>query len=139
MARCSNHSRTCMRIAASAIVTTLFASSLSLLLIERATAATPRDVAAASAVLSADSRAWEAEHEFTHALDAAGIVNVWTRTFGGTAICDWFDEMRADVDQIRPAVVVIEFSGNALTPCMMDERGYSLGLDREAHRAKYRE
>ena len=139
MAPCINHSRAWVRLAVSAVVAALFAGSLSLLHVERATAAPQLDAEDVSVVLYGDSLAWEAEQEFTQALHGAGIVRVWTRTFGGTAICDWFDEMEADVDQIQPSVVVIEFSGNALTPCMMDEHGISLGLDREAHRAKYRE
>jgi hypothetical protein len=106
--------------------------------IEHATAASA-NADDASVVLYGDSLAWEAEAEFTHALHDAGIARVWTRTYGGTAICDWFDEMQSDADEIRPSVVVVEFSGNALTPCMTDERGNSLGLDRDAHRAKYRE
>jgi len=39
------------------------------------------------------------------------------RTYGGTAICDYLDEMRAD-GNLNAKVVVIQFSGNALSPCM---------------------
>jgi hypothetical protein len=133
-----NHFRTWVRLAASAAITSLIVGSLSLVQIEHAGAAPVVHVDNVSVVLYGDSLAWEAETEFTHALHDAGIASVWTRTFGGTAICDWFDEMRSDADEIRPSVVVVEFSGNALTPCMTDQRGDSLGLDRDAHRAKYR-
>ena len=39
------------------------------------------------------------------------------RSFSGTAICDWFDQMRDDAD-LEPDLVVLQFSGNAFTPCM---------------------
>jgi hypothetical protein len=39
------------------------------------------------------------------------------RNYGGTALCDWLDEMRNDGDE-SARVVVIQFSGNSLTPCM---------------------
>ncbi|MBM3672086.1 MAG: hypothetical protein FJW86_07900 [Actinobacteria bacterium] len=42
---------------------------------------------------------------------------VVTRSFGGTALCDWLDSMRGDGD-LNAKVVVIEFVGNSLTPCM---------------------
>ena len=54
------------------------------------------------------------------ALVGAGIKDVHTRTFGGTAPCDWLEEMRHDAGTLHPTIVVIEFSGNALTPCMHD-------------------
>jgi hypothetical protein len=37
---------------------------------------------------------------------------------GGTALCDWIPTIQADVNLTTPTMVVIEFSGNALTPCM---------------------
>jgi len=39
------------------------------------------------------------------------------RHYPGTALCDWLDAMRAD-SNLNAKVVVIEFSGNDLTPCM---------------------
>jgi hypothetical protein len=137
MGTCIDRCRTGARLGASAVVAVLLVGSLSVVRTARATAASGVDAEHAAVVLYGDSLAWEAETEFTHALHDAGIPQVWTRTFGGTAICDWFDDMQSDADEIRPAVVVVEFSGNALTPCMMDERGNSLSLDRHAYRAKY--
>ena len=69
-------------------------------------------------VLYGDSLAWQARDFFTTALADAGITNVTTHTFGGTAICDWFEQMRTDAEEGRPDAVVIEFSGNTFTPCM---------------------
>jgi hypothetical protein len=38
--------------------------------------------------------------------------------FPGTALCDWVPTIRARVASSQSAMVVIEFSGNAFTPCM---------------------
>ena len=39
------------------------------------------------------------------------------RSFGGTAICDWFNSMQQD-GGLNARLVVVQFSGNNLTPCM---------------------
>ncbi len=70
--------------------------------------------------LYGDSLASEAEGVFAIALAGRPGFEVRTHTFGGTAICDWLDEMRAEAVEWRPHAVVVEFSGNALTPCMAD-------------------
>jgi hypothetical protein len=98
-------------------------------------APSPRPVTAETVVLYGDSLAREAEEFFRARLAQAGVGNVQTRTFGGTAICDWFDSMRRDAVDLRPDVVVVEFSGNALTPCMMNLDGTA--LDHTAWHAKY--
>jgi hypothetical protein len=88
-------------------------------------------------VLYGDSLAWEAREHFRDALLAAGVADVRTFTFGGTAICDWLDRIRVDAAQLRPTAVVVEFSGNALTPCMTDPAGQSLAASPDAYHAKY--
>jgi hypothetical protein len=77
-------------------------------------------VAAPTVTLYGDSLASESQTFFRDALVGAGIDDVHTRTFGGTAPCDWLDEMRHDAGALHPSIVVIEFVGNALTPCMHD-------------------
>jgi hypothetical protein len=37
---------------------------------------------------------------------------------GGTALCDWAERIESDASSLRPELVVLEFSGNAVTPCM---------------------
>jgi hypothetical protein len=74
--------------------------------------------AARRVVLYGDSLAWQSQEFFVAKLASAGLTQVTTRTFGGTAICDWLGQMRADATAIHPDAVVVEFSGNALTPCM---------------------
>jgi hypothetical protein len=43
--------------------------------------------------------------------------------FGGTAICDYLDLMRAAAENFQPDVVVLLFTGNALTPCIVERSG----------------
>lgn len=43
--------------------------------------------------------------------------------FGGTAPCDWLDD---DLEATATTVVVITFTGNSLTPCMLDGAGSQL-------------
>jgi hypothetical protein len=53
------------------------------------------------------------------------------RAFGGTALCDWVDKIAQAAALEQPSVMVVEFSGNNLTPCMS-------GYDTTAEiRAKY--
>jgi hypothetical protein len=40
------------------------------------------------------------------------------RAFGGTALCDWVDAMAAASVTEQPSVMVVEFVGNNVTPCM---------------------
>jgi len=57
---------------------------------------------------------------------------VINRAFSGTAICDWFDQMRADAG-LEPDLVVLQFSGNSFTECMA-----GVVVDSLALLAKYR-
>lgn len=40
------------------------------------------------------------------------------RAFGGTALCDWVDNMAQAAVLEQPSVLVVEFVGNNVTPCM---------------------
>ena len=73
--------------------------------------------------LYGDSLAWEARYAFADSFTDHPDVEVHTRTFGGTAICDWLDLMAADAASLAPGIVVIEFSGNSFTNCMHDANG----------------
>ena len=42
------------------------------------------------------------------------------RAFGGTALCDWVDNMARAATVEQPSVMVVEFVGNDLTPCMQN-------------------
>jgi hypothetical protein len=57
-------------------------------------------------------------------------------SLAGSATCDWFANARKARDDFDPEVVVISFSGNALSPCMRRADGTPLN-DRE-YRARYR-
>ena len=90
---------------------------------------------APTVLLYGDSLAAESENYFEDALVGAGILDVHINTFGGTALCDWLDQMRQDADVLQPSAVVVEFSGNAFTPCMHDVTDSPLTGD--AYYAKY--
>jgi hypothetical protein len=77
-------------------------------------------------VLYGDSLSSQAQQFFVQALSRAGITKVTTHTFGGTAICDWLAQMRSDASTLRPDAVVVQFSGNDLTPCMRGPGGQQL-------------
>jgi hypothetical protein len=94
-------------------------------------------VPAPSVILYGDSLAAESQAYFERALVSAGITDVYTETFGGTALCDWLDRMRADVGVLHPSAVVIEFSGNAFTSCMHGANDTPLTGD--AYYARYRD
>jgi len=70
-----------------------------------------------------NSLASEAADPFMFVLTVGGKAAVTLRVYPGTAICDWFATMRADVAAVRPDVVVMEFSGNSFTTCMLDSHG----------------
>jgi hypothetical protein len=86
----------------------------------------PKPLKERRAILYGDSLGWESQAFFVAALARAGITEVTTRTFGGTAICDWIAPMRLDAATLRPDAVVVEFIGNALTPCMRAAGGAAL-------------
>jgi len=53
------------------------------------------------------------------------------RAFGGTALCDWVDKMARAATVEQPSMMVVEFVGNDVTPCM---QGYQTP---DQVRAKY--
>lgn len=69
-------------------------------------------------VLYGDSLAYSARDYFSFTTSSRGWAPV-VRTFGGTAPCDWMPQLETDL-ALRPAYVVFAFSGNSMTPCMVD-------------------
>ena len=75
-----------------------------------------------------DSISAQAAPNISFALGLGGKVVSRLHTFGGSALCDWFSDMRNEMDPanpeaFHPQVVVIQFSGDAFTPCMHDANG----------------
>ena len=68
--------------------------------------------------LFGDSLAAQAAPYLTFVLGLNGDATVDAHTLGGTAVCDWLPAMQQVASSEHPAAVVLEFSGNALTPCM---------------------
>ena len=88
-----------------------------------------------------DSLSAQAADYIRFALQSSGKVTARVHTFGGTALCDWFPDMRSEIDPANPGgfhpqVAIIQFSGDAFTPCMKDQRG--VALSGQALVTKYR-
>jgi hypothetical protein len=78
-----------------------------------------------------DSISAQASSYFDYFIGVNGKAVGRTHALGGSALCDWFADMRAETDPTNPTafhpqVVVIQFSGDAFTPCMKDAAGRSL-------------
>jgi hypothetical protein len=69
-------------------------------------------------ILYGDSLSVESQQYFVDRLQQGGKAEAIVRAQVGTAICDWFDEMEADVQNIRPTAVLIEFAGNPGPACV---------------------
>ena len=67
--------------------------------------------------LYGDSLGMEAGPDFTFLANAAGA-SALVRTYGGLAVCDFFQAMASDAASWQPTAVVLEFSGENFTPCM---------------------
>lgn len=65
-----------------------------------------------------DSLAWEARGSFAAAVTAAGGTSSLIHTYGGTAPCDWLDDIRKQSRRWHPTVAVLAFSGNTGSRCM---------------------
>lgn len=68
-----------------------------------------------------DSLAWEAS-DHLQTLFAADV-DVRLAVAGGTAICDYSAEVRRAAATLHPRMVVLAFSGNSLTTCMLPPPG----------------
>lgn len=59
---------------------------------------------------------------------AAGRAEYDYLGYPGTAICDWLHAVAAAAVGDRPDVLVALFTGNALTPCMIERTGAPMGI-----------
>ena len=87
----------------------------------------------ARVVLFGDSLSGEAHPYYTRLMTAIGQNVLAFDSLGGTAICDWLPTMRRVEATVHPTAVELQFSGNALTPCM---KGLEPGTP--AYYSKYR-
>ncbi|WP_018638861.1 DUF459 domain-containing protein [Parafrankia elaeagni] len=67
-----------------------------------------------------DSLAWESRDAFVEAAQQDGSTQAQAHTWGGTAPCDWLDDMRRQGRRWKPTVAVLSFSGNTGSECMRD-------------------
>lgn len=93
------------------------------------TACTPKPVV----IIYGDSLIWESQGDIAWLMGDAYDTRI--ESMGGTALCDYTDRILSDARSIRPAAVVVAFSGNALTPCMQPPAGRA--NDAAWHSAKY--
>jgi hypothetical protein len=75
-----------------------------------------------------DSIAGQASSYIGFYLGLSGKVTPRIHTYPGTAMCDWFADMRSELNPANPTgfhpqAVVIQFSGDAFTPCMKNAAG----------------
>jgi hypothetical protein len=83
--------------------------------------------------LFGDSLSFEAQPYYTSLVHATGESALTFDSIGGTAICDWLARMREVEATYHPRAVQLQFSGNALTPCM---KGYT--AQSQAYYDKYK-
>lgn len=76
-------------------------------------------------ILYGDSLSVEAAGDFVRELGRTTEAEVVTRPVPGLSPCDALDTMRADL-ALEPAVVVIQYVGNNVSPCMLDDEGRPL-------------
>ena len=55
-------------------------------------------------------------------------VDLVHRGYPGSALCDWYDQVRQDLDVLRPDLVIAEFIGNESRPCLGDVDGDPVAL-----------
>lgn len=89
----------------------------------------------ARVVLWGDSLAAEAASLFQHAVERPERIAA-PRTAGGTAPCDWYADIMQWPDTEPIDVALLQFSGNARTPCMRESFGVAPSLS--ARVEKYR-
>ena len=78
-----------------------------------------------------DSLAEQAADYIRYFFEVGGGVTVKIRAFGGTAVCDWLADIRTELDPVNPKAfhpqaAVLEFNGDAGTPCTIDLAGNRL-------------
>jgi hypothetical protein len=81
-----------------------------------------------------DSLSTQAEPYFKLLMASEDASNTtFYSSLGGTAVCDWLPRMRTMARTARLEAVLLEFSGNATTPCMSGVGSYT-----PAYYAKYK-
>jgi hypothetical protein len=82
-------------------------------------------------ILYGDSLSLEAWPYFEAVINNHQRAVAVQRGAGGTAICDFFDEMEADKESVLPTVVVLSFVGNGQPACLQGRPGATIDKYRE--------
>jgi hypothetical protein len=76
--------------------------------------------------LFGDSLSFDAERYTANLVANTGRYDAKLASLPGTAICDWFPQMRQLRDEFHPQIVAFQFVGNAILPCMRGPNGSTL-------------
>jgi hypothetical protein len=85
-----------------------------------------RPAAPVRVALWGDSLTQQAAKYLLPMMAASGHWNVRQASLAGTAICDWYQQMRKVRDTIHPQVVAFQFVGNDIGKCMRNADGSKL-------------
>jgi hypothetical protein len=98
-------------------VLTLIVSLTTATVVETSTAAAASSLGTGAVDAYGDSLLDQVQSELQFQL-GLNQIDLTVHAFGGTALCDWIPIIESRVDAGDTALVVIEFSGDAFTPCM---------------------
>jgi hypothetical protein len=87
--------------------------------------------------LYGDSLAYESRAAFAARMGHSAPGDLTVSTYPMTAPCDYRNQIASDLVRRRPQVVVLEFSGNSATPCMLDATGRLLAIGSTPWRQRY--
>lgn len=73
-----------------------------------------------------DSLTWEAQNYARTGAAGNPQLRLTVQGLGGTAPCDWVEAVGREYERDHPEVVVLQFSGNAIFPCMRDAQDQPL-------------
>lgn len=76
-----------------------------------------------------DSLTWEVQNYARLGAEANPLMTLTVQGLGGTAPCDWTEAIGREFERDHPDVVVLQYSGNSIFPCMQDADGVPLSGD----------
>jgi hypothetical protein len=87
--------------------------------------------------LFGDSLAYQSRLAFIAQLTLRAPGEITAKTFPATALCDYRSAILEELLRERPQVLVLEFSGNSGTECMLDGAGAFLEIGSDGWRDRY--
>lgn len=87
--------------------------------------------------LFGDSLAYQSRAAFAARMARSAPGDLSVSTYPMTALCDYREAIASDLLRRRPQVLVLEFSGNSFTPCMLDDAEHLLVIGSNQWRDRY--